>query len=384
MKKILTILTLTASLFSTSTIADTIKVGVIAPFSGPYAIYGKQYQEAIEVYVSQNGSKSGEYEIEFIYKDVGGISPDKSKSLAQELIIRDQVDYLAGFTFTPNALAVASLIQKSKTPTVIFNAATSVINQKSDYFSRTSFTLWQVSSPLAQWAYGQGIRTVVISVADYGPGLDAENAFKSRFEELGGKILDSIHMPLSTTDFTPFIQSIKDKQPDALFAFIPAGPPTFAYTKAYSENGLNEVGIKFLGTGETEEVNLQALGDAAIGLNTAYHYSSDHDSELNHAFLAKLEELHPGSIANFASVGAYDGTHLIYEMVKNAGKDSAAAMESIKGFAWESPRGAVMIDPETRHILQNVYIRRVEKNSDGLLVNKEFKSYDLIPDLGTK
>lgn len=363
--------------------ADTIKVGVIAPFSGPFAIYGKQYKEAIAVYVDQHGTKAGDHDIEFIYKDVGGPNPDNARSLAQELLIRDKVDYLAGFTFTPNALAVAPLIDQSETPTVIFNAATSVINKQSDFYVRTSYTLWQVSAPMAEWAYDQGIRTVATTVADYGPGIDAEKAFAAAFEAKGGKVVDAIRMPLSTTDFTPFIQRIRDEAPDALFAFLPGGPPTFGFTKTYNENGLAEAGIKFLGTAETEEVNLQALGDGAIGLTTAYHYSGAHDSELNAAFTSRLSEMFPGAIANWASVGAYDGTHLIYQMVAAAGSDGPAAIEAAKGREWESPRGPLKMDPDTRTVIQNVYIRDVERDpASGLLVNREKGVIATVGDLG--
>jgi branched-chain amino acid transport system substrate-binding protein len=363
--------------------ADTIKVGVIAPFSGPFAIYGKQYREAIETYVAQNGTAAGEHEIEFIYKDVGGPNPDNSRALAQELLIREQVDYLAGFTFTPNALAVAPLIEQSQTPTVIFNAATSSINKESGYFLRTSYTLWQVSAPLAEWAYDQGMRTVAITVSDYGPGIDAENAFKEAFEAKGGEVVDAIRMPLSTTDFTPFIQRVRDADPDAVFTFLPGGPPTFTYTKTYNENGLAQAGIKFLGTAETEEVNLQGLGDDAIGLTTAYHYSGAHDSDMNRDFKAKLTELFPDAVANWASVGAYDGTHLIYQMVAAAGSDGPAAVESALGLEWESPRGTVKMDPDTRTVIQNVYIREVERDSTtGELVNREKGVIATVGDLG--
>lgn len=374
-----------AVLLSGAAWADTIKIGVIAPFSGPFAQYGTQYRQAIEVYQAQHGAASGGYEIEFLYKDVGGVNPDQSRSLAQELLIRDRVDYLAGFTFTPNAFAVAPVIQQSETPTVIFNAATSAINKESDFFLRTSYTLWQVSAPMADWAYEQGIRTVATTVTDYGPGIDAENGFKSAFEARGGKVVDSIRMPLSTTDFTPFIQRVRDQAPDAVFAFLPGGPPTFTYTKTYNENGLRAAGIRFLGTAETEEVNLQGLGDMAIGLTTAYHYSAAHDSDMNRAFLSRLSQLHKDAIANWASVGAYDGVHLIYKMVEAAGSDGPAAVKAALNMAWESPRGPLKMDPETRTVIQNVYIREVERNADtGLLENVEKGVIATVGDLGWK
>jgi len=360
----------------------TVKVGVIAPFSGPFAIWGKQFQEAVKVYVAQNGTTSGGHTVQFVYKDSGGPNPSGAKALAQELIIRDKVDYLSGFVFTPNALAVAPLIDEAKIPTVIFNAATSIIVMKSDYFVRTSFSLWQVSVPMAEWAYKQGIRTAVISVTDYGPGNDAEVAFRTAFEKLGGKVLDAIRMPLQTTDFAPFMQRIKDQAPDAVFGFLPAGPPSFAYIKAYNENGLKAAGIDFLGTGEMDETTLDAIGDAAIGITTAYHYSGAHPSDLNKAFTSKISEMFPGSVTNLASVGAYDGTHILYQMIAAVGSDRTKAVDAVRGLEWESPRGPVSLDKDTRHITQNVYIRRVARNDKGMLVNQEFETIEAVPDLG--
>lgn len=362
--------------------ADTIRVGVIAPFSGPFAIWGQQFQQAIEVYQEQHGPMAGEHTIEFLYRDTGGTNPDVARALAQELLIREGVDYIGGLVFTPNALAVAELLTQSETPGVIFNAATSMITQQSDYFVRTGFTLWQVTVPMAEWALAQGITTAVTTVTDYGPGLDAENAFREAFTAGGGTVLDSIRMPIQTTDFAPFMQRVRDQSPEAVFGFLPAGPPTYAFTRAYNENGLREAGITFLGTGETDETTLEALGEAAIGLNTAYHYSAAHDSDMNREFTAMLAQLHPGSVANLASVGAYDGAALIYHMVAAAGGDGPAAIQAALGHAWESPRGPVSIDPETRHITQNVYIREVARDENGRLINREIDTIESVPDLG--
>lgn len=366
---------------ATSVAAEEIKVGIIAPFSGPFAIWGSQFQEAIEVYQAEHGTTVGDYEISVIYKDVGGPNPDNASALARELLVRDQVDYIGGLVFTPNALAIAQLLDQSQTPGVIFNAATSIITQQSEMFVRTGFTLWQVTVPMAEWAYEQGIRTVVTTVSDYGPGIDAENAFASAFEAAGGTVIDQIRMPMSSTDFAPFMQRIRDQEPDAVFGFLPSGPPTYAFTRAYNENGMREAGIKFLGTGETDETTLEALGDAALGLNTAYHYSAAHESEANAAFTERLAEMFPNSVANLASVGAYDGMEAIYRMVEAAGSDPSA-IDAIKGASWESPRGPVSIDSETRHITQNVYIREVAKTDDGRLINREFDVVEAVPDLG--
>ena len=364
--------------------ADTIKVGVLAPFSGPMAIWGEQFKNAIDVFVAQNGTTAGDHTIEFLYRDSGYGNPEVAKAAAQELIVKDKVGYLAGFVFTPDALAVAPLINRSKTPTVIFNAGLSDIPAKSPYFVRVGFTLGQVAVPMADWARRQGIGKVAVAVSDFGPGLDAEKAFGDAFKAKGGEIVDTIRMPLQTTDFAPFMQRIKAEHPGALFTFLPSGPSTYAFVKAYAENGLASAGIRFLGTGETDETTLKALGDGAVGLDTAYIYSGAHGSPANATFLAKLEELHHGAVANLASVEAYDGAHLVYEMAKAAGADGDKALAFAKTFRWESPRGPANIDPQTRHITQNVYIRVVEKGPDGKLINREIETMEAQPDYGWK
>jgi branched-chain amino acid transport system substrate-binding protein len=363
--------------------ADTIKVGVVAPFSGPFAMYGKQFKDAIAVYVAEHGSRAGDHEVQFIYKDTGGPNPEVAKSETQELLVKDGVSYLAGYVFTPEALAVAPLIDQAQVPTVIFNAATSIITTKSPYFIRTSFTLPQVSVPLADWAIGQGIKTVVTAVSDYGPGIDAEKAFTKEFEAKGGKVIDSIRMPIQTADFSPFIQRIKTAAPNALFTFIPAGPPAFAFTKSYSDNGLKAAGIRFLGTGDVDdETSLQGLGDAALGIVTSYHYSAAHDSAANAAFKVGLAKVDPGAVANFASVGAYDGTDVLYRMIAAGGTDADTAMKAVLGTHWESPRGPVTLDAKTHHVTENVYIREVAKDATGQLINKEIETITAVPDLG--
>lgn len=363
--------------------ADTIKVGVVAPFSGPFAIYGTQFRNAMDVYMAQHGDSVGGHKIEFIYKDSGGPNPDASRTATQELLIKDRVNYLAGYVFTPNALAIAPLINKSHTPTVIWNAATSIINKKSKYFLRTSMTLPQVSAPLADWAYANGIKTVVTAVTDYGPGIDAQKAFSKEFEAKGGKVVDDIRMPIKTTDFGPFIQRAKQDKPDAIFSFIPAGPPAFSFVKSYNDNGLKAEGIKLIGTGDIDdETTLQGLGDASIGIITSQHYSQAHASKMNEDFLAELHKLHPNAVANFASMGAYDGMHVLYKMIEAGGKDGAKGMKAVIGSSWESPRGPLTLDPKTRTVTQNMYIREIAKGPDGKLENKEIETIKAVPDLG--
>jgi len=367
---------LLAASFSASTEAQTIKVGIVGPFSGPFAQYGTLFKNGAEAYVASQGGKLAGKEIEFIYRDTGGPNPGQTKTIVQELIVKDKVDYLGGFVFTPNAFAVAPLIQQSQTPTVIFNAATSAITDKSEFFIRTSYTLWQVTVPMAQWAAKSNLKKVVTAVTDYGPGIDAETAFKSEFTKQGGTVVESIRMPISTTDFSPFVQRIKASGAQAVYTFLPGGPPNLGFVKAYNENGLAKSGIQFLGTAETDEFDLQKFGDAAIGLTTAFHYSAAHESPANKKFIEALKKRDPNAVANYASVGAWDGMFVIHKMIEATGgqRDGLKALVAARALQWESPRGPVRIDAKTRHIVQNVYLRKVEKVG-GALVNKEVQNF---------
>lgn len=365
--------------------AATIKVGVIGPFSGPFAHYGKLYKDSVEAYLASHAGKLAGHEVQVLYRDNGGPNPSDTKALAQELVVKDKVDYLGGFVFTPNAMAVAPLITQSKTPTVIFNAATSDITEKSPYFIRTSYTLWQVTVPAARWAYKQGKRKMVTAVTDYAPGVDAETAFKTEFARLGGTVVESIRMPISTTDFAPFVQRIKASGAQGVYVFLPGGPPNLGFVKAYNENGLRAAGIDFLGSAETDEFDLQKFGDAALGLTTAFHYSAAHDSDANRKFIEALRGQSKHAIANYASVGAWDGMAVIHRMIEATGgkRDGAAAIEAARKLSWESPRGPVSIDPATRHVTQNVYLRKVER-SGGQLVNREIENFGPQPDFGLR
>ena len=361
----------------------TVKVGIIGPFSGPFAHYGTLFKAGVQAYLDAQGGKLAGQSVEFIYRDTGGTNPGLTKTLVQELIVKEKVDYLGGFVFTPNAMAVAPLIQQSKTPTVIFNAATSAITEKSDYFVRTSYTLWQVTVPLAKWAAGQGIKKAVTAVTDYGPGLDGEAAFKAEFAKQGGTVVESIRMPIATTDFAPFVQRIKASGAQAVYTFLPGGPPNLGFVKAYNENGLAKAGVQFLGTAEMDEYDLQKFGDAALGLATSFHYSAVHDSPENRQFIAALKAADAQAVPNYASVGAWDGMHVIHKMIEATGgrKDGAKAIEAARALKWNSPRGPVHIDPKTRHIVQDVYLRKVDKVGD-VLANREQQSFGPQPDLG--
>jgi branched-chain amino acid transport system substrate-binding protein len=337
----------------------------------------------IDAWVAEHGKKVGDHEIEFIYRDEESPNPAKSKALAQELLVKDKVQYLAGLYFTPDAMAVAPLLEESKTPMIVLNAATSAIVEKSPYIVRTSFTMWQNTVPAAKVASKNGSKKVAIAVSDYGPGVDAETAFKKTFEADGGTITEAIRMPLNTTDFSPIMQRIKDSGADTIFTFLPAGPPTLGFVKAYIDNGLKAAGVKLMSTGDVvTEPDLPNIGDSGIGILSTYHYAVSHDSPENKAFLAQIVK-NGGKLdeVTMTSVAAYDGARLIYKMIEATGgqRDPEKAVAAVKGMKWVSPRGPVSIDPDTRHIRQNVYLREVSKQ-DGKLVNKELQTFEAQPD----
>lgn len=373
------------SLLAGPALADTIKVGVIGPFSGPFGLFGKNFKQGIEAFQAKTGKSVKGHDVEFVYRDLEAVDPAKAKALAQELIVKDRVQYLAGAYFTPDALAIATVLDQGKVPFVVLNAATSVITEKSPLIARTSFTMWQNTVPAAQVALEKGVKKVVIAVSDYGPGLDAEAAFKKTFEAGGGQVVDAIRMPIRTTDFGPIMGRAKETGADAVFAFLPSGPPTLAFVKAFIDNGLKAAGVKLVTTGDvTAENDLPAIGDAALGIISTYHYAVSHDSAANRDFLAAMKGVgaKDGEIV-MASVAAFDGARMIYRMIEatDGKQDPQKAIDSIKGFAWESPRGPVSIDPKTRHIRQNVYERVVDKK-DGVLVNREVKTFADQPDTG--
>jgi branched-chain amino acid transport system substrate-binding protein len=382
-----TILAAVAALaMSGAACADTIKIGVIGPFSGPFALQGKNFKAGIDAYMALNGSKVGDDDIEVIYRDVPQPDPAQSKALAQELVVKEGVQYLTGFYFTPDAMAVTPLLEQANVPLVIMNAATSAIVTKSPLAVRTSFTLWQTSTPIAKVAKDAGVSKIISVVSDYGPGVDAENAFKQGFEAAGGEIVEAIRMPLSTNDFSPIMQRIKDSGAEGVFAFLPSGPTTLGFVKAFNENGLKDAGIKFFAPGDlTQESDLPALGEAALGIRTTFHYAVSHDSPENKAFVeAAAKAIGNPAELSFPAVGAYDGMHVIYKMIEATGgeQDAAKAVDAVKGLSWTSPRGPVSIDPESRHITQNIYLREVAKADDGTYYNKEIQTFEKQGDPG--
>jgi branched-chain amino acid transport system substrate-binding protein len=359
--------------------AQDVKIGFILPMTGQQQSTGRQEAAAAKLYMAQHGATVARKKIELIVKDDGAV-PDNTKRIAQDLIVNDKVTFLAGFGVTPAALAVAPLASEGKTPEIVTAAGTSIITEKSPYIARTSFTLAQSTVPMADWAAQNGIKKVVSMVSDYAPGADAEKSFKDEFTKKGGQVLDSIRFPLANPDFAPFLQRAADQKPDAIFVFVPSGQGGI-FVKQFVERGLDKAGIKIIGPGDvTDDDLLNGMGDAVVGTITAHFYSADHDSPANKAFVAAFKAANNGMRPNFMAVSAYDGMHLIYEALKKAGKtDGDSLIAAAKGMAWDSPRGPVSIDPDTRDIVQNVYIRKVEKKN-GDLYNVEFATFPNIKD----
>ena len=364
--------------------AKDLKIGLVLSVSGPFADYGKQIQHGIDLYMAEHGDTVAGRKVKLIVKDDTGMAPQIAKREAQQLLINDKVDILAGFDLTPNAFSVAPLATEAKVPMVVLNAATSSITEKSPNIVRVSMTLPQDTAPMAQWAYANGIKKVYTLVADYGPGHDAEAQFKKTFVALGGQIVGEVRTPVNTPDYAPFLQRIKDAKPDAVFLFVPNGEAGVALAKGYAERGLAAAGIKALATGDvTDEDVLDAMGDSALGMITSFHYSAVHDSPENKAFTAAYAKAFPKDRVNFVAAAGYDGMHLIdLALAKTQGGASAPAfMAAVKGMKWMSPRGPVEIDPQTRDIIQNVYIRKVQR-VNGVLQNVEFDTIKAVKDPG--
>ncbi len=380
MKKSLIAVAVAFGAASAAHAASDLKIGMVLPMSGPFAGYGQQILNGVHLYMAEHGDKIGDRKVELVVKDDTGVAPELSKRAAQELIVKDKVDILAGFGLTPSAFAVGPLSAQAKVPMVVMNAATSSVTEKSPYIVRTSMTLPQVSAPIATWALKNGIKTVYTVVADYGPGHDAEKQFVKTFTEGGGKIVGEVRTPVKNPDFSPFLQKVKDTKPDAVFLFVPAGEQGVAFLKGYKERGLAKDGIKLISTGDlTDEDVLDAMGDAAVGVVTSFHYSEDHKSPENKAYTQAYYKAYPNKRPNFMSVAGFDGMHLIYAVLKKTGGDATGDkfIAAAKGMKWESPRGPITIDSVTRDIDQNIYIRKVEK-VDGKLQNVEF---DVIRDV---
>jgi len=359
---------------------EPLKVGLILPMTGPFASTGRQILAAVKLYQAQNGDTVGGRKVEVLLKDDAG-SPDQTKRIAQELIVNDKVAVLAGFGVTPAALAVGPIITQSKTPAVIMAAATSSIVATSPYFVRTSYTLPQTAITMADWAQKNKLKKFVTMVSDYGPGLDAEKNFNERVKANGGEVIGEIRVPMRDPDFSPFLQKVRDLQPDAVVVFVPAGPAA-VLMKQFTERGLDKAGIKLIGDGGvTDDDLLDGMGDAAVGTVTSFHYSADHDSPLNKAFVKAFTAANNNMRPNFMAVGGYDGMRVIYKAIEETkGQGGGAALiASMKGQSFESPRGPIQTDAKTGEIIQNVYIRKVERKG-GQLWNVEVDTAQAVKD----
>jgi branched-chain amino acid transport system substrate-binding protein len=357
-----------------------VKIGLIMAYSGQFADASTQMDNAVKLYVQKHGDTVAGRKLEFIRRDTGGV-PDNAKRHAQELVVRDKVDILAGFVITPEALSAADISAEAKKLMVVMNAATSVITTRSPYIVRTSVTVPQLNEAFGAWAYRNGVHKAFTMVADYGPGIDAEGAFHRSFKDAGGSLLGSVRMPVANPDFFPFVQRAKDLNPEAIYVFIPGGAQPAAFGKALTELGIDAKKTKVLGQGEiTDENALKVMGDAGLGMITAFHYDYNHQSKANAEFVAAYHAAY-GRNPDIYSIGGWDGMHLVYEALKKAGgkSDGDSLIAAAKGMKWESPRGPISIDPETRDIIQTVYIRRVEKVA-GRLLNVEIDKIENVKD----
>jgi branched-chain amino acid transport system substrate-binding protein len=359
---------------------QTVKIGVIEPYSGQFADAAKMQDDAIKLFMKQNGDMVAGKKIEIIRKDVGGINPPVAKRLAQELVTRDKVDIITGFILTPNGIAAGSVSKEGKKFMVLMNAATSIVTTKSPYMARTSMTIPQLNYAFGRWAASHGgVKKAYTMVTDYGPGHDAERSFQAGFKAAGGQIVGSVRMPVKNPYFSAFVQRAKDINPQGIFVMIPGGAQPGAFGKAIAERGIDPKKTKVMGQMEiTDEHALKSMGDIAEGIITSGNYDYNHKSKMNAAFV-KAYNAAAGRNPDFFAVGAWDGMHLIYAALKKTkgNTDADKLIAAAKGMKWQSPRGMISIDPQTRDIVQTVYVRKVEKVG-GKLVNVEIAK---IPDV---
>ena len=363
--------------------ADPVKIGLIIPLTGPFASTGRQTEAAVRLYMQKSGDTVAGRKLELIVKDDTGLAPETTKRIAQDLVVQEKIAILAGFGLTPLALATAPVATEAKVPMIVMCAGTSIIPQRSPFIVRTGFTIPQTTAPIADWAAKNKIRRVVTMVTDFAPGVEAEKTFLKRFGDAGGVVSESLRTPLRNPDYAPFLQRAKDAKPDALFVFVPSGEG-LAVLKQFAERGLKAAGIALIGPGDVlDDDILEAIGPPALGMITSQHYSAAHQSPENKAYVDAFMKANNGMRPNFMSVGGYDGVHLIYEALKKTGGATAGdkLVEAMKGMAWTSPRGPMSIDPATRDVVQNVYIRRCEL-VDGKLYNVEFDKVENFKDPG--
>jgi branched-chain amino acid transport system substrate-binding protein len=372
--------TTASGLLARTAAAETpLKIGISMPLTGAgFNAVGRQLQAALKFYMQQHGDTVAGRQIQITIRDDGGVA-DNARRLIQEMIVDQKVDIL-GIGITPTALAIAPLVTESKKATLVMSSGASITTTKSPYFVRAGFILAPQSWVLAEWAAKNGSKRIVTLVNDWAPGVEAETAFTTRFKQVGGEIAESIRIPLANPDFAPFLQRIGDIKPDTAFIYFP-GTQAPIFAKQFAERGLARSGIKVIGPGDlADDDDLNNMGDQMLGMITAGPYSAAHDSALNKSYVAGIQKAN-GFRPDFVSLGGYDGLHLIYEALKKTGGNSEgeALIAAMKGMAWESPRGPVSIDLDTRDIVSNIYIRKVVK-SDGQLWSEEFETYPNVRD----
>jgi branched-chain amino acid transport system substrate-binding protein len=360
-----------------------LRIGLVASFSGGNTEIGKLTDAAIAAYMRRHGDTAGGRKIQVIKRDDTGPAPDVARRLAQELIVQEHVDLLIGAVYTPNAIAMASVSTAAKKPFFNINAATSGIFAKNPYSARFGFTTAQITTPFAKWAVTQGVKTSFAVYQDYGPGIDAGQAWEKTFTAAGGQMLGEARIPLSNPDFSAFIQRIKDVKPDAAFIFLNATGGGADFLRGCKTAGVDRLGIRLLATGDiVDEPIVNVAGDAAVGMITTFNYSSAHNSNLNRQFVRDVQAvLGTKDLPNFNACQTYDVMHACYTVIgaQDGRIDPDKTMEIVRGMHFESPRGPILIDPPTRDIVQNVYFRRTERVA-GLLRNIEFSQTPMVRD----
>ncbi|KQO80078.1 ABC transporter substrate-binding protein [Rhizobium sp. Leaf262] len=362
---------------------DTVKIGLILPMTGPFASTGRQVEAGARAYMALHGDKAGGKKIELVLRDDAGTA-DQTRRIAQELVVNDGVNILAGFGLTPLAMSVAPVLNQAKIPAIITSATTSAIMKQSPYFVRTSMAGPQSAVPVATWAVQNNLKRVVTLVSDYGPGIDIEKGFTDQFKKEGGEIVEAVRVPLANPDFAPFLQRVRDAKPDAVFAFVPSGVGS-SFMKQFADRGLTDAGIKLIATGDvTDDDLLNGMGKPALGVITGHFYSASHDSPENAAYVAQVRKANKNMRPNFMSVGGYDAMHLAYAAIDKTGGDTDGTklIEAMKGMQWMSPRGPITIDPVTHDIVQDIYMREV-KDVGGELYNVEFATFPKVRDPNT-
>lgn len=368
---------------STAHAQEPIKIGIVASMSGPFASYGKQVENGINAFLKEKGDVVAGRKVNVIYRDDGGPNPEVAKRLTQELVSRDNVDVLGGYIFTPNSIAAAPIATGAKKPMFVMVSGTASVTTKSPYILRTSYTLAQMAQPMGEWAAKNGIKNAYIMVSDYGPGYEGAEWFTKGFQANGGQISGEVKVPLSARDFAPYVQRIKDAKPEAVFVFLPGGETTIAFMKEYANRGLAKAGIKIISVdGLADDETQEAIGEPLVGVTSTGFYTTAHQSQMNTRFISNYNSVSGGKLAaNFVAVAAYDAMQVIYASIEQqkGQLDSEKLLASAKGMKFESPRGMIEIDAQTRDLIQDIYVRRVER-VNGKLVNREFDKFSVVKD----